>query len=73
MIAYNAAEKGDEFWKANRPDTLKPGQANIYKNIDSLQNHPSFKRTMNWLHFLLHGYDNLGPFEVDAVNTFYNF
>ena len=21
MIAYNAAEKGDEFWKANRPDT----------------------------------------------------
>ena len=73
MMAYNAKEKGDEFWKENRPDTLKPGQANIYKNIDSLQTLPSFKRTMKLVTLLFAGYDDLGPFEVGPVNTFYNF
>jgi hypothetical protein len=73
MIAFNATEKGDEFWKANRPDTLQAGQANIYKNIDSLQTIPSFKRTMKLVTLFVAGYDNLGPFEVGPVNTFYNF
>ncbi len=73
MIAYNATEKGDEFWKANRPDTLKPGQVDIYKHIDSLQTLPSFKRTMKLVTLFVAGYDNLGPFEVGPVNTFYNF
>jgi len=73
MIAFNATEKGDEFWKANRPDTLKPGEANIYKNIDSLQTLASFKRTMKLVTLFVAGYDDLGPFEVGPVNTFYNF
>ncbi len=73
MIAFNAAEKGDEFWKANRPDTLKPGQANIYNNIDSLQNLASFKRAMKLITLFVAGYDDLGPFEIGPVNTFYNF
>ncbi|MDB5141591.1 MAG: hypothetical protein JWQ66_304 [Mucilaginibacter sp.] len=73
MMASNAKEKGDEFWNENRPDTLKPGQANIYKNIDSLQTIPSFKRTMKLVTLLFAGYDDLGPFEVGPVNTFYNF
>ena len=73
MIAYNATEKGDEFWKANRPDTLKAGQADIYKHIDSLQTLPSFKRAMKLVTLFIAGYDNLGPFEIGPVNTFYNF
>jgi hypothetical protein len=73
MMASNAKEKGDEFWNENRPDTLKPGQANIYKNIDSLQTIPSFKRTMKLITLFVAGYDDLGPFEVGPVNTFYNF
>lgn len=73
MIAFNASEKGDEFWKANRPDTLQPQQLDIYKNIDSLQTIPSFKRTMKLVTLFVAGYDNLGPFEVGPVNTFYNF
>jgi Family of unknown function (DUF5686)/CarboxypepD_reg-like domain len=73
MIAFNATEKGDEFWKANRPDTLKKQEANIYKNIDSLQTIPSFKRTMKIITLFFAGYDNLGPFEVGPVNTFYQY
>ncbi|WP_419788768.1 DUF5686 family protein [Mucilaginibacter sp. X4EP1] len=73
MIAFNATEKGDEFWKVNRPDTLKPQEANIYKHIDSLQTIPSFKRTMKLITLFVAGYDNLGPFEVGPVNTFYQY
>jgi hypothetical protein len=73
MIAYNAAEKGDEFWKANRPDTLKQSQLNIYKNIDSLQTIPSFRRTMDLVTLFVAGYKNEGPFEIGPTNTFYNY
>jgi hypothetical protein len=73
MIAFNATQRGDEFWKANRPDTLKQSQLDIYKNIDSLQTIPSFKRTMKLITLFVAGYDDLGPFEVGPVNTFYNF
>jgi len=73
MIAFNATEKGDEFWKVNRPDTLKPQEADIYKHIDSLQTIPSFKRTMKLITLFVAGYDNLGPFEVGPVNAFYQY
>ncbi|MDB5110907.1 MAG: hypothetical protein JWR67_2021 [Mucilaginibacter sp.] len=73
MIAFNATEKGDEFWKVARPDTLKSREANIYKNIDSLQTLASFKRTMKLITLFVAGYDNLGPFEVGPVNAFYNY
>ena len=73
MIAFNAKQKGYEFWKVNRPDTLQPQQLSIYKNIDSLQTIPSFKRTMKLVTLFVAGYDNLGPFEIGPVNTFYNF
>jgi len=72
-ISPTAADKGDEFWNKNRPDTLKASEAGIYKNIDSLQTIPSFRRTMKIATLVLAGYSNLGPFEVGPVNTFYNF
>jgi hypothetical protein len=73
MIAFDAKEKGDEFWKANRPDTLKQSQLDIYKNIDSLQTIPSFRRTMDLVTLFLAGYKNEGPFEIGPTNTFYTF
>lgn len=73
MIAFDAKEKGDAFWKANRPDTLKKSQLDIYKNIDSLQTIPSFKRTMDLVTLFVAGYKNEGPFEIGPTNTFYNF
>lgn len=73
MIASNATERGDDFWKFSRPDSLKKQDADIYKNIDSLQTIPSFKRTMDIATLAIAGYKNYGPFEVGPVNTFYNF
>jgi hypothetical protein len=69
----DADDKSDDYWTKNRPDSLKASESNIYKNIDSLQTIPSFRRTMDIATLVLAGYKGLGPFEVGPVNTFYNF
>jgi hypothetical protein len=73
IILQDAGEKGNAYWEKNRPDTLTSTQENIYKDIDSLQTIPAFKRTMKIASLLLAGYYNFGPFEMGPVNTFYNF
>ena len=73
MMDPNSAGKSDDYWLRSRPDTLSAAQRDIYKNIDSLQAIPSFKRTMDLITLLLAGYKNYGPFEMGPVNTFYNF
>jgi hypothetical protein len=57
----------------SRPDTLDAAAASVYKNIDSLQTIPSFKKTMDIATLVLAGYKNFGKFEVGPANTFYSF
>jgi hypothetical protein len=71
--APNAAEKGEQYWKQNRPDSLNSAQKDIYRDIDSLQTIPSFKRTMNLITLFLAGYYDFGLFEMGPTETFYNF
>nr|WP_294950156.1 DUF5686 and carboxypeptidase-like regulatory domain-containing protein [uncultured Mucilaginibacter sp.] len=73
VVAANADEKDDKYWLMTRPDTLDPAAASIYKNIDSLQTIPSFKKTMDIATLVLAGYKNYGKFEVGPANTFYSF
>jgi hypothetical protein len=73
VTAPHADEKTDNFWQSNRYDTLTTAQTNIYKNIDSLQTIPSFKRTMDLVTLLLAGYKNFKWFEMGPVNSFYSF
>jgi len=73
VIAKDSEEKGDAFWAENRLDTLSSQQRDIYKNIDSLQTIPSFRRTMDLVTLFVAGYKNFGPFEIGPVNTFYSF
>jgi hypothetical protein len=73
VVALNAGDKDDTYWQMTRPDTLDAASASIYKNIDSLQTIPSFKKTMDIATLLLAGYKNFGPFELGPANTFYSF
>jgi hypothetical protein len=73
VYAANADTKDDSYWMMSRPDTLDAVAANIYKNIDSLQTIPSFKKTMDIATLVLAGYKNYGKFEVGPANTFYSF
>ncbi|MBB6237476.1 hypothetical protein HDC90_002098 [Pedobacter sp. AK013] len=73
VVLADAAKKDDKFWEKNRLDTISTNQLKIYGNIDTLQNLPSFKRTMKIVTLLFAGYQNLGPYEIGPVNTFYSF
>ncbi|MCD0489754.1 DUF5686 and carboxypeptidase regulatory-like domain-containing protein [Pedobacter sp. MC2016-14] len=72
VIAPKAEEQSDLFWSVQR-DSSVLANTNIYKNIDTLQTIPSFKRTADLVTLLFAGYKNFGPFEVGPVNTFYSF
>jgi hypothetical protein len=65
--------RSDMFWSQNRLDTLTKTEANVYKNIDSLRNMASFKRTLNIATLVLAGYYSLNKFEIGPSNTFYSF
>ena len=61
------------FWQQHRPDSLNERESAVYKNVDTLQTIPSFRRTLELFTFLLAGYKSFGPFEVGPANTFYSF
>ncbi|WP_131536608.1 DUF5686 and carboxypeptidase-like regulatory domain-containing protein [Pedobacter nototheniae] len=73
VVLADANKKSDLFWQQNRLDTISKDQLKIYHNIDTLQNLPSFKRTMKIVTLLFAGYQDLGPYEIGPVNTFYSF
>ncbi|WP_169719515.1 DUF5686 family protein [Olivibacter sitiensis] len=63
----------DAAWDQLRPIPLDNLEADIYKNIDTLQRIPSFRRTMDIATLLLAGYKSFDKFEIGPVNTFYSF
>ncbi|NPA45545.1 MAG: carboxypeptidase-like regulatory domain-containing protein [Chlorobi bacterium] len=71
--AENYDKKDDEFWEQNRLTQLSKQEANIYTMVDSVQNIPAFKRTMDILMLLVAGYWNFNKINVGPVNTFYSF
>ncbi len=72
-LSDEVKNRSEEFWAQNRPESLSPAEANIYKNIDSLQNMPAFKRTVDIATLVLAGYKSFGKFEIGPANTFYSF
>lgn len=71
LIADEATPDAD--WAALRHIPLELNEANIYRNVDTLQTIGSFRRFMNLSTLLIAGYQVLGPVEVGPVNTFYSF
>ena len=65
--------RSDQFWTQNRLDTLTTAESHVYKNVDSLHNMASFKRTLDIATLVLAGYKSFGPFEVGPANAFYSF
>lgn len=71
--ATNSLAHSENYWLENRPDSLTQVEANTYRNMDSLNNMPSFKRLLSWGTLVLAGYKDVGPVEVGPVSTFYSF
>ncbi|MCE7064229.1 DUF5686 and carboxypeptidase-like regulatory domain-containing protein [Dyadobacter sp. CY326] len=73
-IAFNPEVKtGEAYWANARHLPLEAMELNIYKNVDTLQTIPSFRRTMDIATLLLSGYKSFGKVEIGPVNTFYSF
>ncbi len=68
---YN--KKDETFWKENRIKELNEQEKNIYVMVDSVQNVPAFRRTMDVIMLLVAGYWNFDKIDVGPVNTFYSF
>ncbi len=72
-VEENSNHRSEEFWDANRHEQLSKSESSVYKNMDSIQQVPIFKRTMNVAMLFIAGYKSFGWFEVGPVNTFYSF
>jgi len=73
VVLADAGKRSEQYWENNRLDSISANQLKIYHNIDTLQNLPSFKRTMKIVTLLFAGYQNFNVYEVGPVNTFYSF
>lgn len=63
----------DLNWEELRHRPLAKQEANIYRNVDTLQTITSFRRAMDIGTMLIAGYKVAGPVEVGPINTFYSF
>ncbi|GAA4443077.1 DUF5686 and carboxypeptidase-like regulatory domain-containing protein [Ravibacter arvi] len=63
----------DYYWTTARHVELDRTEKNIYRNVDSLQTIPSFRRAMDIATVLFAGYKSFGKVEVGPINTFYSF
>ncbi len=74
VIAYNVEEpKSESYWDEIRPLPLAQSELEIYRNVDTLQKIPSFRRFMDISTLVLAGYKNFGKVEMGPANTFYSF
>ncbi len=63
----------ENYWANLRFEPLTKEEQYIYRNIDSLQLMPSFRRVMDIGALVLAGYKQAGPVEIGPVNTFYSY
>lgn len=61
------------YWDVHRPDTLSTVEAATYRNVDSLMQMPSYKRTMDYMTLFTSGYKTFGPVEVGPVGSFLSY
>ncbi|MDB5139486.1 MAG: hypothetical protein JWR12_1402 [Mucilaginibacter sp.] len=73
VVSDEAKHRSNQFWAQNRLDTLSVAESKVYKNVDSLRNMPSFRRTLDIATLLFAGYKGFGWFEVGPANAFYSF
>ena len=68
-----AQQLPSSFWAERRHHPLSKTEAGIYRMVDSIQNVPAFRRTMNVVTLLFAGYKTFEWFDLGPVNTFYSF
>ena len=74
VILQDGHDKKDKnFWDTARPSKLSKNEEGVFEMIDSIQNVPAFKNTMDIIMLLLAGYKSFGPIDIGPLNAFYSF
>ncbi len=69
ILVQGAANKTNDFWANNRPDSLSKNEKNIYKLVDTIQKVPAFKHYKQLFTTLATGYFQSGYF---SYGPYYN-
>lgn len=66
-------EKDETFWEQARHNELTKTEEGVYEMIDSIQEVPAFKRTMEVAMIFFTGYKDVGPIDIGPIAAFYSF
>ncbi len=69
----SSALRTNNYWDTTRHSELSTSESGTYESMDSLQNMPAFRRTMDIVMLVLSGYKTFGMIDVGPMNTFYSF
>ena len=64
MVEDSATKRSDDFWNANRHDSLTEREKKIFKMIDTIQSLPVYKTWVDIFYILVAGYKKVNNFEI---------
>lgn len=73
VVADDADTKDDAYWLTARHDTLTQQEKDIYALMDTIQEIPQVKSTINLISMLINGYKVFGPVEWGPYFTTMSF
>lgn len=73
VIAENAYQKDEAFWKESRHQALSKNEQTIYFMVDTLKNLPAFKTWVDIVETAVTGYLDLGKVEVGPYASMLSF
>lgn len=69
VVEDSATKKTDEFWQANRHDSLSARELKIFKMIDTIQSLPIYKTWVDVFYLIVVGYKKYNNFEIGPYSN----
>jgi len=71
-ILDDAGDKTEEFWQANRHDSLSVQEKKIYAMVDTIRKVPAFQTYLDVINVIATGYLEEGPVDIGTLFSFYS-
>jgi len=68
-VDENALKKSDEFWDANRHDSLTQRERKVFKMIDTIQSLPIYHTWVDLFYLFVAGYRTVNNFEIGPYSN----
>lgn len=69
VVDEGALKKSDEFWAANRHDSLTLREQKVFKMIDTIQSLPIYRTWVDFFYLLVAGYKKVNNFEIGPYSN----